>query len=62
VPQIQTLVEVLEPGYTEIEVFETLHRTWNISGRSVRPDHRMIGHTGFVVVARKLTLGSGEEE
>lgn len=62
VPQIQALVEVLEPGYTEIEVFETLHRTWNVSGRSVRPDHRMIGHTGFVVVARKLTLASGEEE
>lgn len=62
VPQIQTLVEVLEVGFTEIEVFETLHRTWNISGRSVRPDHRMIGHTGFVVVARKLAPDRDEEE
>ncbi len=58
VPQIQTLVEALEPAYGEIEVFETMHRTWKVEGRSVRPDHRMIGHTGFVVVARKLSPGS----
>jgi tRNA (adenine57-N1/adenine58-N1)-methyltransferase len=40
-------------SYTMIEIFETLHRTWNVDGRSVRPDHRMVGHTGFVVVGRK---------
>lgn len=57
VPQIQQLVEALEPAYGEIEVFETMHRTWKVEGRSVRPDHRMIGHTGFVVVARKLGAG-----
>ncbi len=57
VPQIQELVSVLEKGYVEIEVYETLHRTWNISGRSVRPDHRMIGHTGFVVVGQR-SIGS----
>lgn len=54
VPQLQQLVEVLETSYREIEVFETMHRTWKVSGRSVRPDHRMIGHTGFVVVGRKV--------
>lgn len=56
VPQIQTTVEVMEESgaYAEIEVFETLHRTWNVSGRSVRPDHRMVGHTGFLVVARRI--------
>lgn len=56
VPQVQTLVEMLRDsgGFTEIEVFETLHRTWNVKGRSVRPDHRMVGHTGFVVVARRV--------
>lgn len=66
VPQIQTLVDVLERGYLEIEVFETLHRTWKVSGRSVRPDHRMIGHTGFVVVARRagpaMPIHTDEEE
>ncbi|MDP3983843.1 MAG: tRNA (adenine-N1)-methyltransferase [Acidimicrobiia bacterium] len=54
VPQLQTMVEAMEEGgYAEIEVFETLHRTWNISGRSVRPSHRMVGHTGFLVVGRR---------
>ncbi len=59
IPQVQQLVTELEAAYSEIEVFETLHRTWNVSGRSVRPDHRMVGHTGFVVVARKTDVGAG---
>jgi len=56
IPQVQTLVETLERtgAYAEIEVFETLHRGWNVSGRSVRPDHQMVGHTGFVVTARRI--------
>ena len=33
---------------------EVLHRTWHIEDRSVRPDHRMVGHTGFVTTARLL--------
>lgn len=55
VPQVQTLVEALRDShaYIEIEAFETLHRGWQVAGRSVRPDHRMVGHTGFVVVARR---------
>jgi len=31
-------------------------RTWHVEPRSVRPDHRMVGHTGFVTVGRK-TMG-----
>lgn len=56
VPQIQTLVETFDRlgAFDEVEVFETLHRTWNIAGRSVRPDHTMVGHTGFVVVGRRV--------
>jgi tRNA (adenine57-N1/adenine58-N1)-methyltransferase len=55
VPQIQTLREALADArtFTEIETFEVFMRTWTIDGRSVRPDHRMIGHTGFITVARK---------
>lgn len=55
IPQVQQLVETLDESgrFVETEVFETLHRTWNVSGRSVRPDHQMIGHTGFVVVSRR---------
>lgn len=36
------------------ETFETLRRTWHIEGRSVRPDLRMVGHTGFLTTARLL--------
>lgn len=55
VPQVQTMVEqARETGvFAEIEVKEFLVRDWNISGRSVRPEHNMIGHTGFLVFMRK---------
>ena len=54
VPQLQKLVERLKEtrGFCETEIFETLHREWNISGPSVRPQHQMVGHTGFVLVSR----------
>ncbi len=55
VPQVQTLREALDDArtFTEIDTFEVLMRSWTIDGRSVRPDHRMIGHTGFITIARK---------
>lgn len=55
VPQVQSLREAMADAgvFTEIETFEVLMRTWTIEGRSVRPDHRMVGHTGFITVARK---------
>jgi tRNA (adenine57-N1/adenine58-N1)-methyltransferase catalytic subunit len=34
---------------------EVLHRTWHVEARSVRPDHRMVAHTGFLTWARHLT-------
>lgn len=36
------------------ETAEVLRRTWHVEGRSVRPDHRMVAHTGFVTTARLL--------
>ncbi len=33
---------------------EVLHRTWHVDGQSVRPDHRMVAHTGFLTHARLL--------
>jgi len=36
------------------ETFELLRRTWHIEGRAVRPDLRMVGHTGFITTARLL--------
>jgi tRNA (adenine57-N1/adenine58-N1)-methyltransferase len=37
----------------EVETFEVLLRTWHVTPKSVRPDHRMVAHTGFVTVARR---------
>ena len=37
------------------ETVEILRRTWHIEPRSVRPDHRMVGHTGFLTTARLLS-------
>ena len=35
------------------ETFETIRRSWHVTDRSVRPDHRMVGHTGFLTIARR---------
>jgi tRNA (adenine57-N1/adenine58-N1)-methyltransferase catalytic subunit len=52
--QVQTLVLALEEaGYVEVQTFEVLLRTWHVEARSVRPDHRMVAHTGFVTVGRR---------
>jgi tRNA (adenine57-N1/adenine58-N1)-methyltransferase catalytic subunit len=36
---------------------EVLRRTWHVEARSVRPDHRMVAHTGFITTARRLVPG-----
>ena len=36
------------------ETMEVLQRTWHVEGQSVRPDHRMVAHTGFLTHARLL--------
>jgi tRNA (adenine57-N1/adenine58-N1)-methyltransferase len=40
-------------GYIEVETFEIVLRTWHVTERSVRPDHRMVAHTGFITIGRK---------
>jgi tRNA (adenine57-N1/adenine58-N1)-methyltransferase len=51
--QVQQLVLALPAaGFLHIETFETLKRSWHVTERSVRPDHRMVGHTGFLTLAR----------
>jgi tRNA (adenine57-N1/adenine58-N1)-methyltransferase len=54
--QSQQFVEALqrERHWALIETFETLYRPWNIEGPSVRPFHRMVAHTGFITVARRV--------
>jgi tRNA (adenine57-N1/adenine58-N1)-methyltransferase len=57
--QLSRLVEDLRAGglFTEPSSWETLLRTWHVEGLSVRPDHRMIGHTGFLVTTRRMAPG-----
>jgi tRNA (adenine57-N1/adenine58-N1)-methyltransferase len=43
--------------FAEPMSWETMLRTWHVEGLAVRPDHRMIGHTGFLVTARRLADG-----
>ena len=39
-------------AWTEARTLEVLHRTWHVDGLAVRPDHRMVAHTGFLTTAR----------
>jgi tRNA (adenine57-N1/adenine58-N1)-methyltransferase len=61
VPQVQTVRSALSAArrFTEISTFEVLMREWAVEGRSVRPEHRMIGHTGFITVARLMSPAGG---
>jgi tRNA (adenine57-N1/adenine58-N1)-methyltransferase catalytic subunit len=42
-------------GFGMVETIEVLNRGWHIDGQSVRPDHRMVAHTGFLTSARLLS-------
>ena len=44
--------------FTDPSSTETMIRGWHVEGLAVRPDHRMIGHTGFLLTARRLADGA----
>ena len=44
-------------GFTEPSAWESLVRGWHVEGLAVRPQHRMHGHTGFLVTSRRLAPG-----
>jgi tRNA (adenine57-N1/adenine58-N1)-methyltransferase len=46
--------ELADSAFGMIETLEVLQRTWHVDGQSVRPDHRMVAHTGFLTHARLL--------
>ena len=53
--QVATLRAALaESGFGLAETVEVLQRSWHVEGQSVRPDHRMVAHTGFLTSARLL--------
>ncbi|MDO8532124.1 MAG: tRNA (adenine-N1)-methyltransferase [Dehalococcoidia bacterium] len=54
--QVHRLVMELNavPGYEMALTLEVLQRTWHVEQRSMRPDHRMVAHTGFITTARRV--------
>lgn len=57
--QLSRFTETLRAsgGFTEPHAWETLVRDWHLEGLAVRPDHKMNGHTAFLVTARRLAPG-----
>jgi len=54
--QVKALVDALREheAFALVETFETLLRPWHVQDRSLRPEHRMVAHTGFLVFARRV--------
>ncbi len=57
--QLSRTVEALRGhgGFFEPAAWESLTRGWHVDGLAVRPEHRMVGHTGFLVTARRMATG-----
>ncbi|GGL17453.1 transposase [Sphaerisporangium melleum] len=57
--QLSRTVESLRDhgSFTEPHSWETLVRDWHVEGLAVRPGHRMVGHTGFLVTSRRMADG-----
>lgn len=57
--QLSRIAEAIKDSgnFTEPESSETIVRGWHHEGLAVRPQHRMIGHTGFLVFARRMAPG-----
>jgi tRNA (adenine57-N1/adenine58-N1)-methyltransferase len=60
VTQLSRFTEGLRDSghFNEPEAWESMVRGWHLQGLAVRPEHRMIGHTGFLVTARRLAPGT----
>ena len=60
VTQLSRVAEAIRAtdAFTDPDPTETLVRGWHVEGLAVRPDHRMIGHTGFLLTARRLAPGA----
>ena len=60
VTQLSRTVEAFrnQGSFTSIESMETMVRGWHVEGLAVRPDHRMVAHTGFLMTARRLSDGT----
>ncbi|MYB28511.1 MAG: tRNA (adenine-N1)-methyltransferase, partial [Acidimicrobiaceae bacterium] len=51
--QVQRLRRALDDSpFGLVDTIEVLHRGWHVEGDAVRPNHRMVAHTGFLTVSR----------
>ncbi|SFB55114.1 tRNA (adenine57-N1/adenine58-N1)-methyltransferase [Amycolatopsis marina] len=59
VTQLSSITEALreQQCWTEPQSWETLMRPWHVVGLAVRPDHRMVAHTAFLLTTRRLADG-----
>ena len=59
VTQLSRTVEAIreQTSFDEPAAWESMARGWHVDGLAVRPDHRMVGHTGFLITARRLAQG-----
>ncbi|HEU0206796.1 MAG TPA: tRNA (adenine-N1)-methyltransferase [Pseudolysinimonas sp.] len=60
VTQLSRVAEAIRAtgDFTDPDANETIVRGWHVEGLAVRPDHRMVGHTGFLITARRLAPGT----
>lgn len=60
IPQVSALVEELANFgcFSLPQTTETIERPWHVEGLAIRPEHAMIGHSGFLVTTRRLAPGS----
>lgn len=58
--QLSRLAEYIRSTglFTDPDASETMVRGWHVEGLAVRPDHRMVAHTGFLLTARRLAPGA----
>ncbi|WP_076464989.1 tRNA (adenine-N1)-methyltransferase [Actinomyces mediterranea] len=64
VTQLSRLIEDLRGAdcFTDPIAWEDMRREWHVDGLAVRPEHRMVAHTGFLVMARRLAPGIASQE
>ena len=57
--QLSRLVETVRAhgGFTEPHAWESMNRDWHVEGLAVRPEHSMVGHTAYLVTARRMAPG-----
>jgi len=58
VPTVMQVKQVADQapaaGFGAVYIFETMQRPWHSQGLSIRPEHRMVAHTGFLIICRRI--------